>query len=119
MSRLTEKMMQSIDYLAKANKRIRNFQVLDDALRETNLFKWDMDYGTVPMVYPYYVADGAQLRQRLIDNQVFCARYWPNVLEWCESDSMEYQLAENLVCLPIDQRYSEKDMNVIINLLKR
>jgi len=118
MSHLTEKMMQSIDYSAKANKRIHNFYVLDSALRETNRFKWGLDYGTVPMVYPYYVENGAQLRQHLIDNQVFCARYWPNVLEWCKPDSLEYQLAEKLVCLPIDQRYGEENMNRIINIIQ-
>ena len=117
MSRLTESMMKGVDYTSKANKRIHNFQVLDKELRDSNRFKWDMDDGTVPLVYPYYMEDGANLRQKLIDNQVFCARYWPNVLEWCQPTDWEYQLAENLVCLPIDQRYDEKDMERIISLL--
>ena len=116
MSRLTESIMRSIDYSAKANKRIRNFHVLDKILRESNRFKWAMDYGTVPLVYPYYIEDGSRLRQYLIDHQVFCARYWPNVLEWCQPKDWEYQLAENLVCIPIDQRYDEKDMQFILDL---
>lgn len=119
MSRLTLHLMQSIDYTAKAEKRINNFHILDNALRESNGFKWDVDYGTVPLVYPYFVENGANLRQRLIDNQVFCARYWPNVLEWCKSGEWEYALAENLVCLPIDQRYDEKDMKRIIDIISR
>jgi hypothetical protein len=49
---------------------------------------------------------------------VFCARYWPNVLEWCQPGDFEYQLAENLVCLPIDQRYGEEEMNYIIDIIK-
>ena len=116
MSKLTEAMMQGIDYSAKANRRIRNFHVLDKALRSSNRFKWNMDEGTVPLVYPYYVDNGARLRQYLIDHQVFCARYWPNVLEWCKPEDWEYQLAENLVCLPIDQRYDEEDMKKILDL---
>ena len=118
MSKLTEAMMGGIDYTAKANKRIHNFHVLDKALRDTNRFKWDMDYGTVPLVYPYYVEEGARLRQYLIDHQVFCARYWPNVLEWCKHGDWEYQLTENLVCIPIDQRYGEEDMNRIIEIIQ-
>ena len=116
MSRLTESIMRSIDYSAKGNKRIRNFHVLDKVLRESNRFKWALDYGIVPLVYPYYIEDGSRLRQYLIDHQVFCARYWPNVLEWCQSEDWEYQLAENLVCIPIDQRYDEKDMQFILDL---
>ena len=114
MSKLTEAMMAGIDYSAKANKRIQNFHVLDKALRESNRFKWDMDYGTVPLVYPYLVENGAKLRQHLIDNQIFCARYWPNVMGWCSAEDLEYQLAENLVCIPIDQRYGKEEMNQII-----
>jgi len=119
MSKLTERMMCSFDYTAKANKRIHNFHVLDKFLRESNHFKWAMDYGTVPLVYPYYVENGVRLRQYLINHQVFCARYWPNVLEWCQPNEWEYQLAENLVCIPVDQRYDEKDMQCILDILAR
>ena len=117
MSRLTESIMQGIDFSDKANKRIRNFHYLDKVLRETNRFKWAMNYGTIPMVYPYYVENGAKLRQHLIDNQIFCARYWPNVLDWCKPGDLEYQLAENLVCIPIDQRYGEKEMEYILKII--
>ena len=114
MSRLTESIMQGIDFSAKANKRIHNFYYLDKALHETNRLKWAISYGTVPMVYPYYIEDGERLRQHLIDNQIFCARYWPNVLDWCKPEDFEYQLAKNLVCIPLDQRYGEKEMEYIL-----
>ncbi len=119
MSKLTEAMMSGINYSEKANKRIHNFHTLDNALRESNRFKWNMDYGTVPLVYPYYVEDGERLRQYLIDHQVFCARYWPNVLEWCKPEDWEYQLAKKLVCIPIDQRYGDEEMDYIIDTVLR
>ena len=119
MSKLTEAIMQGIDYSAKANRRINNFHILDKALRDTNRFKWAMDSGTTPLVYPYYVEDGAALRQYLINHQVFCARYWPNVLEWCQPTDWEYQLAENLVCIPIDQRYDEQGMKIILTTIDK
>jgi len=117
MSHLTESIMSSIDYTVKANRRINNFILLDKVLRNTNLLKWDMDLGSVPLVYPYYVKHGSRLRQHLIDNQIFCARYWPNVLEWCKSSDYEYRLAENCVCLPIDQRYNENDMHFVLKII--
>lgn len=119
MSRLTDAIMHSINYSVKANRRIHNFKVLDAVLRSTNQFKGDLDYASVPLVYPYLVENGAALRQYFIDHEVFCARYWPNVLEWCQPNEWEYQLAENLVCLPIDQRYNEKDMCQIINIINK
>ena len=109
-------MLRGIDYSAKANRRICNFRLLDKALRGSNLLKVNLDDASVPLVYPYLVEDGARLRQYLIDHQVFCARYWPNVLEWCQPNDWEYRLAEDLVCLPIDQRYGEEEMRFILDL---
>ena len=53
----------------------------------------------------------------LIKNKVFCACYWPNVMKWCKPADYEYNLSENMVCIPIDQRYCENDMRVIIDIL--
>ena len=117
MSKLTQRIMQSIDYEEAAKQRIHNFHVLDETLRESNRFKWDMDYGTVPLIYPYYMENGAYLRLYLIDHHTFCARYWPNVMEWCQLTNWEYQLAENLVCIPIDQRYDEENMQKILDFV--
>ena len=78
-----------------------------------------MEGNEVPMVYPYYVENGAYLRQHLISNKIYCACYWPNVLDWCQSGDLEYQLAENLVCLPIDQRYGEEEMKFVLETIHK
>ena len=118
MSKLTQSIMQGIDHPSKKNRRQENFSILDKVLRETNRFKWALGQGTIPMVYPYWVKNGARLRQNLIDHQIFCARYWPNVLNWCKPEDLEYQLAENLVCLPIDQRYGKIEMEDILKQIQ-
>ena len=117
MSRLTQAIMSGIDYATKAKRRIHNFHVLDKALRKTNFFKWDLDSGTVPLVYPYYIEDGERLRKHLIEHKVFCACYWPNVIDWCHSADWEYKLTKNLVCLPIDQRYDVENMLKVLHLI--
>jgi len=118
MSKLTQAMMSGIDYTAKANRRLRNFHLLDQSLRYSNHFKWELESDTVPLVYPYLVENGATMRQHLIDNQIFCARYWPNVLEWCKRGDWEYHLTENLVCIPVDQRYGDDEMKQILDTIK-
>lgn len=118
MSKLTQNIMQGIDYSAKANRRLENFRTIDKVLCDTNRFKFNLDNGNIPLIYPYMVENGAEIRQNLIDHQIFCARYWPNVLEWCKPCEWEHELALNLVCIPIDQRYNEEDMKRIINLIK-
>ena len=117
MSKFTARMMQSIDYKVVANRRRENYQMLHEALGAGNNLALPLADDAVPMVYPYLVP-GNGLRENLIENKIFVARYWPNVLEWCKPNEWEYHLAKNMVCLPIDQRYNEEDMKRIVNLIK-
>lgn len=69
------------------------------------------------MVYPYYCQKEG-LRQHLIGNKIYVAKYWPNVEEWAGKDSVEADLAEYLIPLPIDQRYGKEEMDYIIDTIK-
>ena len=117
MSCFTERMMQSIDYKAVAERRRENFQHLHETLQSSNLLAFKMENDAVPMIYPY-MSGREVLRDYLIQNKVYVARYWPNVLEWTEKDSVENRLANMLLPLPIDQRYDEREMDSIINKLR-
>ena len=64
------------------------------------------------MVYPYLTED-SDLRQKLIDNKIFVAKYWPNVQEWAIDGSTERKLVSNLLPLPVDQRYGKIDIHHI------
>lgn len=116
MSKLTERIMQSIDYTASAKRRIDNFLVLHSVLSKSNQLHFELEKGVVPMVYPY-LSNKEGLKETLIQNKIFVARYWPNVIEWTNKDSTEYILTNNLQPLPIDQRYNEEDMNRIIHTI--
>ena len=108
MSKLTQRLMQSIDYERVAQQRIDNYNKLRDALDGREL-----KYGEVPMIFPYESAEGQELRKHLILNKVFVAKYWPNVDEWTEEDTVERWMANHILPLPIDQRYYKEDMNRI------
>ena len=116
MSRLTETILGGIDYEHVKKVRRHNFDFLDKSLRSSNLLHWDLDNVMVPMVYPY-LTENPRLRQRLNDNKVFVATYWPNVKQWTTQESTEYELADRLIPIPIDQRYSLDDMKTILSLI--
>lgn len=116
MSILTHRIMASIDYQQAAQRRRDNYCVLDEALKDKNRISLPLADDAVPMVYPF-LTDDVGLRQRLIDNKVYVAQYWPNVLGWCDADSNDYKLTIHLLPLPIDQRYDEVDMKRIIGLI--
>ena len=72
-----------------------------------------MDTFECPLVYPYFT-DDSTLKKKLIENKIFVATYWPNVYEWCKEESLEYQFADKIVAIPIDQRYGEEEMEYVI-----
>lgn len=115
MSKFTQRIMQSIDYEDVVKKRRANFQILHQALGATNDLKLSLEDDAVPMVYPY-LSPVKGLREKLIDNRIFVARYWPNVLKWTISSDIDYLFASQMQHLPVDQRYSKSEMLKIISV---
>lgn len=116
MSKLTSSILQNIDYEEIKERRYSNFNILQKYLCSSNHIALNIQNGDVPMVYPYYT-DDIMLKKRLIDSKIFVATYWPNVFEWCVETSTEYQLSQNILPLPIDQRYGLNEMEQIIKLI--
>ena len=110
MSKLTLRIMQSIDYEAAAQKRRENYLMLHEVLREENNMVLPLEDDAVPMVYPYLSPIKGQ-RGKLIANKVFVARYWPNVKQ-IEGFDIERILAEDLIPVPCDQRYGKEEMKL-------
>ena len=117
MSKLTRRMMRSIDYQQSAKQRRVNFELLHKALGEVNNLTLPFDGSAVPMVYPFLVPIKS-LREKLIENKIFVARYWPNVLDWTTKEDIESFLAYQMQPLPIDQRYDKGDMQRIIDVIE-
>ena len=113
---MSRSILCSIDYESIKQQRRSNYMQLDEQLRNKNGIHLTMDEDAVPMVYPY-LTDDATLRQRLIDNRIYVARYWPNVLNWCRPRDIEKTLAKDMIPLPIDQRYGEEDMKKVIETI--
>lgn len=117
MSHLTRCLLQAYDHGQARLRRNANFAVLHDALSGRNAFVLPpRDSFACPMVYPFRSAEPG-LRQRLIEAGVFVATYWPNVRDWCPPESAEYRLMDELIPLPIDQRYHQADMQRILNVV--
>lgn len=116
MSKLTKCMMQGIDYEATAQRRRDNYQIMHKALAKENNIELPLEEDAIPMVYPYLVPLKG-LREKLIENKIFVARYWPNVLECAKPDDIDYLLAYQMQPLPIDQRYGEEEMKRIISII--
>ena len=115
MSKLTNNLLRGIDYEKIRNTRNENFTYLHDKLRSINRLNLITPVG--PFMYPLYIAHGTEIRQRLCENKVYIPVLWPNVLNDCKKTDLEYDMANNILPLPIDQRYGISDMEYIMEIL--
>lgn len=117
MSELTKSMIGSIAFDKVRERRKQNFAYLFERLGGGLLIgKDDWQDAACPMVFPY-LANGPELRGKLIAERIYTATYWPNVLNDARRDTYEYNLANRLMALPIDQRYNEEDMQRIVEVV--
>ncbi len=113
MSNLTRTIINSIDLEEARRKRIENFKILENFLKDKNLLPLKLDVDDVPMVYPYLIKD-ANIRKNLLKNKIYVDTYWsPMPEEYYEGIFQKY-----LIPLPIDQRYEEKHMNRILEIIR-
>lgn len=116
MPRLTKRILEGIDYDKNIKVRKENFMALHEALKESNRLL--IDTSTIaPSVYPY-LTTSINLRQNLLNNRIYVSRFWKHVLTNDLANQFEKDLAEYLIPLPIDQRYSIEDMNILADIVK-
>ena len=118
MSGTTKRILGHIDYERIIKKRRENFEYLNEALGEKNFLALpSLDSFICPMVYPFVTRIDRNLRKEFIDHKIFVAKYWPNVHQLRDYYT-EYDLANRVVPIPIDQRYDKGAMDLIINIIR-
>lgn len=115
MSKLTHAILCSIDYETAKQRRLENYRTLAERLSDRNALHLCASDENVPLVFPYLTPD-ISLRTRFISLRIFVATYWPNVIAWNEQNSLENKFVEQLLPLPVDQRYDKTDMLSIVRL---
>ena len=112
MSKITKKLIKSIDINFVKERRMSNFKMLDYFLLSSNGLKIILDEEDVPMYYPY-LNFNIEVEKLLIKNGIYVERLWnPMPL-----NTVEGVFQKHLMLLPIDQRYSKVNMQRIINII--
>lgn len=113
MSKLTRNILRSLDYDNIAKKRQNNFNMYNKKLETINKLKLKSVYGA--FMYPLLIKQGKLLRRKLQEMNIYIPTLWPDVLERCSEETLEYNYAENILPLPVDQRYDIEDIEYIIS----
>lgn len=114
MSRLTEKILCSINYEACKQVRKRNYLAYESALKDKNIMSLQIEQDATPMAYPY-VTGNHIIRKQLLEKRIFIATYWPNIFDWTQSGDFENHIANTLLPLPIN--INQEQVKLIINSL--
>lgn len=114
MSNFTRNYLNAIDYNLALKTRLENYKVLLEHLSEFNQLK--LDAMELSYMYPLLVSNGNDLRKYLKEHNIYSVKLWPNVL--CNgANSNEISKVENIVLLPIDQRYTVDEMIYIYGVV--
>lgn len=117
MSKLTKNLLKGIDYNFVKRRRTENFIALHTEFKNTN--RLDLAVGEGAFMYPLYVKNGSKIRTALQKEKIYIPTLWADVFNICGKDQLEYNMAENILPLPCDQRYTTEDMDYIIEMVKK
>lgn len=109
LSRFTQRLLRSIDYQVVAQRRCLNFDFLHDALAEFNQLTVPPRSGQVPLCYPLWPKSDVA-RSELHSRRIYVPCFWPELLDRPGLPEMERQLAQQLLPLPVDQRYDPETL---------
>lgn len=101
-------------------KREKNFFYLKKFLEIMGIkCAFDKIDTTAPFVLPILCEKRDFFRAYLSQNKIYCAIHWPlNYDLFLQDKSLVNYFSNNLISLPIDQRYEEKEMQYIIDVIK-
>ena len=111
MSEVTRRLLSGVDFGRVKSLRERNFAVLAEMLEPKNQLNISSPDG--PYMYPFLASGAGDARSRLARRKIYVPTLWPNVLEECAEETVARHYAEEILPLPIDQRYDEKDMRAL------
>ena len=115
MSKLTKNLLHAIDYDYVKQRRTENFRYLHKHLNAINSL--DLKCVEGAFMYPLMIDNAQYMKQELLKHKIYIPTLWPNIVEEIPHNWLEWNLAANVLPLPCDQRYGEKEMRILIDCI--
>lgn len=64
-------------------------------------------------MYPLYIENRMAVRKKLQEQKIYIPVLWPDVFKHCDENCLEYEMAQNILPMPIDQRYEKREMDFL------
>lgn len=115
MSNITREHIKYTNTERISYMRTRNAQYLIDGLKNLNIVPiLPLTEGKTPLFVPIWLEDRNKIRRAMFQQDVFCPVHWP--LEGMPVKKGA-EMAEHELSLIVDQRYTTKDMDLILNII--
>lgn len=112
ISHTSNMLLSCINYQWVKDRRVENFKHYQNIFLNKNILEIDFDISEeVPLCYPLMVKEKIN-KEDLYKNRLFVPTYWDDVIERnIQGFSFEKSFAQRLIPLPVDQRYTESDID--------
>lgn len=119
MSKITRRLVSSVDLEVIKRKRRTNFKILSNKLNKLNALKLHLGNNVVPLCYPLLLTEHnvEQIKKCMIQNKIFVPTYWSEVNLRTKEGSFENYMVNNCLALPCDQRYGKDEMDIIVETI--
>lgn len=120
ISELAVFLLKCVDIKELISKRKDNLFFLRERLTKLGLMSIKkFKENECPMVYPVRVKNRDDFRKYLIENRIYCAVHWP-YNEWCGIERHNaMNNARTLLSLPLDQRYEKRELDYMVDIIKK
>ena len=117
MSQISQEVITKTDFERIAYIRLRNTRQILSGLNTLGIRTiLPVPENKTPLFVPIWLEDRNKVRKQMFQQQIFCPVHWPlegmNVQKGAE-------MAEHEMSIIIDQRYTNKDMDFILNTLEK
>lgn len=119
LSNISRKLLEKIDIKNMVRTRCENAKYLNNYFSKTNMKNVAMgSVDQVPLFYILLIENRNDIRKWLIDNKIYCPVHWPLFSEIENSLNSIYVNSHEL-SIPLDQRYSRRDMRYIVDVFRK
>ena len=122
MSCLSKKILAKINFEQIIRKRRENFRYLLANLKNIRFIRplfFELPDNVCPLGFPILVRDRELLKKKLIEKRIYPPIHW-ELSEDINKEEFQasWKFSQNILTIPIDQRYGKKEMDYIIKKIK-
>jgi len=122
ISPASEAIQQNLDLSILKKKRRDNYRFLYEELKgydKLQILTPQLTEVVVPLYFVILSKERDELQKHLRIHDIYAPVIWPKAEECPEICNEAQRIYESVLCLPVDQRYGENDMERILNVIRK